>query len=150
MDVKVSSRREVSREKLTPAETKRQLKSISEDHKRKREALIEQLTDSLSNVLLGEKVPLDVVNAKNGEIIIPANRKITKTLLRKLATAHDHVEIDPSPIRNRIREIIGSYEHKFAELELERDRATDRVKSAFLMDALAIRSIRKWWLATST
>src|SRR6058998_398879 len=80
MDVKVSSRREVSREKLTPAETRRQLKTISEEHKRKKEALIEQLTDSLSNVLLGEKVPLDVVNAKNGEIIIPANRKITKTL----------------------------------------------------------------------
>jgi len=38
-----------------------------------------------------------------------------------------NIEIDPSPIRNRIREIIGSYEHKFAELELERDRATDRV-----------------------
>jgi len=125
MDVKVSSRREVSREKLTPAETRRQLKTISEEHKRKKEALIEQLTDSLSNVLLGEKVPLDVVNAKNGEIIIPANRKITKTLLRKLAMAHDHIEIDPSPIRNRIREIIGSYEHKFAELELG-TRSRDR------------------------
>src|SRR3989442_969639 len=114
-DVKVTSRREVSREKLTPAETKRQLKSIGEEHKRKKEGLVEQLTDSLSNVLLGEKIPLDVVNAKTGEIIIPANRKITKTLLRKLATAHDHIEIDPSPIRNRIREIIGTYEHKFAE-----------------------------------
>src|SRR5439155_23448735 len=61
----------------------------SEEHKRKKEGLVEQLTDSLSNVLLGEKIPLDVVNAKTGEIIIPANRKITKTLLRKLATAHD-------------------------------------------------------------
>src|SRR5436190_1869187 len=142
MDVKVSSRREVSREKLTPAETRRQLKTISEEHKRKKEALIEQLTDSLSNVLLGEKVPLDVVNAKNGEIIIPANRKITKTLLRKLATAHDHVEIDPSPIRNRIREIIGSYEHKFAELELERDRATDRVESGDDIDPGIIKQVK--------
>src|SRR5213076_494620 len=35
MDVKVSSRREVSREKLTPAETKRQLKSITEDNRKK-------------------------------------------------------------------------------------------------------------------
>ena len=65
MDVKVSSRREVSREKLTPAETKRQLKTIGEEHKRKKEELIEQLTDSLSNILLGEKIPLDVVNAEN-------------------------------------------------------------------------------------
>ena len=46
--------------------------------------------------------------------------KITKTLLRKLAMVHDHIEIDPGPIRNKIREIVQSYEHKFAELELER------------------------------
>src|SRR5438874_766794 len=63
----------------------------------------EQLTDSLSNILLGEKIPLDVVNAQTGEIIIPANRKITKTLLRKLANVYDHIEIDLSPIRNKIR-----------------------------------------------
>jgi DNA-directed RNA polymerase, beta subunit/140 kD subunit len=115
---------------------------IGEDHKRKREGLIEQLTDSLSNVLLGEKIPLDVVNAKSGEIIIPANRKITKTLLRKLATAHDHIEIDPSPIRNRIREIIGGYEHKFAELELERDRATDRVESGEEIEPGIIKQVK--------
>src|SRR2546428_1676395 len=52
MDVKVSSRREVAREKLTPTETKRQLKAISEEHRRKKEELTEQLTDSLSNILL--------------------------------------------------------------------------------------------------
>src|SRR3989440_3746526 len=142
MDVKVSSRREVSREKLTPAETKRQLKNIGEEHKRKKEELTEQLTDSLSNILLGEKIPLDVVNAKTGEIIIPANRKITKTLLRKLATAHDHIEIDPSPIRNRIREIITSYQHKFAELELERDRATDRLESGEDVEPGIIKQVK--------
>jgi len=102
MDVKVSSRKEVSREKLTPAETKKQIKAIAEEHRRKKEELTEQLTDSLSNILLGEKIPLDVVNAETGEIIIPANRKITKTLLRKLANVYDHIEIDPSPIRNKM------------------------------------------------
>src|SRR5207237_10341466 len=96
MDVKVSSRREVSREKLTPTETKRQLKAISEEHKRKKEELTEQLTDAFSNILLGEKIALDVVNAVTGEIIIPANRKITKTMLRKQANVYDHIEIDAS------------------------------------------------------
>ena len=57
----------------------------------------EQLTEALSNILLGEKIPLDVVNSETGEIIIPANRKITKTLLRKLAAVYDRIEIDPSP-----------------------------------------------------
>jgi DNA-directed RNA polymerase subunit beta len=37
MDVKVSSRKEVSREKLTPAETKKQIKAITEEHRRKKE-----------------------------------------------------------------------------------------------------------------
>ena len=70
------------------------------------------------------------MNAETGEIIIPANRKITKTLLRKLARVYDHIEIDPSPIRNKIREIIGSYEHKFAEFDLERERAWIAWKAA--------------------
>jgi len=142
MDVKVSSRREISREKLTPTETKRQLKTINEENKRKKDDLTEQLTDSLSNILLGEKIPLDVVNAETGEIIIPANRKITKTLLRKLAMVHDHIEIDPSPIRNKIREIIASYEHKFSELELERERATDRVESGDDIDPGIIKQVK--------
>src|SRR5207245_11528850 len=106
------------------------------------EDLTEQLTDSLSNILLGEKIPLDVVNAETGEINIPANRKITKTLLRKLANVHDHIEIDPSPIRNKIREIIGSDEQKFAELELERDRATDRVESGEEIEPGIIKQVK--------
>src|SRR6266404_2468815 len=142
MDVKVSAKKEVSREKLTPAETKKQIKAIAEEHRRKKEELTEQLTDSLSNILLGEKIPLDVVNAETGEIIIPANRKITKTLLRKLAIVHDHIEIDPSPIRNKIREIIGSYENKFAELELERERAMDRVESGDDIDPGIIKQVK--------
>jgi DNA-directed RNA polymerase, beta subunit/140 kD subunit len=59
-----------------------------------------------------------------------------------LATAHDHIEIDPSPIRNRIREIIGGYEHKFAELELERDRATDRVESGEEIEPGIIKQVK--------
>ena len=37
--------------------------------------LTEDLTEALSNILLGEKIPLDAVNGENGDILIPANRK---------------------------------------------------------------------------
>src|ERR1700747_3522333 len=43
MDVKVSSRKEVAKQKLTPTETKRQLKTIADDYNKKKEALIEKL-----------------------------------------------------------------------------------------------------------
>jgi DNA-directed RNA polymerase subunit beta len=142
MDVKVSSRKEIAKQKLTPAETKRQAKQISEDYKRRKDELHEELTEALSNILLGEKIPLDVVNAETGEIIIPANRKITKTLLRKLAGVYDHVDIDPSPIRNKIREIISSFEHKFAELDLEKERSLDRIESGDDIDPGIIKQVK--------
>jgi DNA-directed RNA polymerase subunit beta len=142
MDVRVSSRNEVSREKLAPAEMKKQLKAINEDHKKKNEELTEQLTEKLSDILLGEKIPLDVVNAQTGEIIIPANRKITKTLLRKLAAVHDHIEIDPSPIRNKILEIVSGFQQKFSDLDLERERALDRIESGDEVDPGIIKQVK--------
>src|ERR1044071_451014 len=89
MDVKVSSKKE-GEQKTTTAEDKRAAKQIEEDHRKKVDELRDQLTEALSNILLGEKIPLDVVNSETGEIIIPANRKITKTLLRKLAEQDEH------------------------------------------------------------
>ena len=142
MDIKVNSRKEVTKQKLTPSETKRQSKAVSEDYRKRKDELIEELTESLSNVLLGEKIPLDVVNAETGEIIIPANRKITKTLLRKLAGVYDHIDIDPSPIRNKIQEIIQSYESKFSELEADQERAMDRVESGDEVDPGIIKQVK--------
>ena len=141
MDVKVSSRKEVQRLKLSPVESKKQGKAIEDEYIKKKEDLHEQLTEALSNILLGEKIPLDVVNAQTGEIIIPANRKITKTLLRKLAGVYDHVDIDPSPIRNKIREIIGQFESKFAELELDKERKMDSIESGDDVDPGIIKQV---------
>ncbi len=142
MDVKVSSKKEVARAKMTPTESKRQQKMILEDNKKRKDELHEQLTASLSNILLNEKIPLDVVNAQTGEIIIPANRKITKQLLRKLASVYDHVEIDPSPIRNKIREIIGQFEHRFVDLENEKEQNLGRVESGDDVDPGIIKQVK--------
>jgi DNA-directed RNA polymerase subunit beta len=129
MDVKVSSRIDNQQERLSPSDRRRQVKQIQEDYKTQMDKLREGLTEALSNILLGEKIPLDVVNGENSEIIIPANRKITKTLLRKLAAVSKHVQIDPSPVRIKIMEIIGSYQSKFDELESDRERKIASVES---------------------
>lgn len=142
MDVRVSSKKEVAKFKITPVEAKRQFKLIQEEYKKRKEELHELLTEALSNVLLGEKIPLDVVNGQSGEIIIPANRKITKMLLRKLASVYDHVEIDPSPIRNKIREIIGQFEHRFADLQNEKDENLGRIESGDDVDPGIIKQVK--------
>ena len=142
MDVKVSTRVDFEKEKLSPSDRRRQIKQIQEGYKTEMDKLREALTESLSNILLGEKIPLDVVNGDSGEIIIPANRKITKTLLRKLAAVSKHVEIDPSPVRIKIMEIIGSFQSKFDELESDRERKIAGVESGEDNGSGAIKQVK--------
>jgi DNA-directed RNA polymerase subunit beta len=141
MDVKVSAKKESDRKEST-TEGKRAVKQIEEDHKKKTDELRDQLTEALSNILLGEKIPLDVVNSETGEIIIPANRKITKTLLRKLADVYDRIEIDPSPIRNKINEIIGSFKKKFDDLQMQYDEELERAEAGEGVDSGIVKSVK--------
>jgi len=143
MDVKVSAKKELDRTaKVNTGEAKKHAKQVEEEYKTKMDELREQLTEALSNILLGEKIPLDVVNSETGEIIIPANRKITKTLLRKLAGVYDRIEIDPSPIRNKINEIIGSFKKKFDDLQMQHDEEMERVEAGDEVEAGVIKSVR--------
>ena len=123
MDVKVTSQQDVRRPFLSLAENTeeddskpKEPRDIEEERKKKKLMLEEDLTTALCNILLGEKIPLDVLDVNSGEIIIPANRKITKTLLSRLARAHDHIQIENSPVQQKIEEIISNFRPKFAEI----------------------------------
>src|SRR5579864_7054757 len=143
MDVKVSAKKESDREaRAVVTEEKRHAKEVEDEYRKKTDELREQLTEALSNILLGEKIPLDVVNSETGEIIIPANRKITKTLLRKLAQVYDRIEIDPSPIRNKINEIIGSFKKKFDDLQMQYDEEIERAESGEGVDSGVVKSVK--------
>ena len=142
MDVKVSSRNPVARTSMTATEKRKQLKQLTDDYKTRKQQLHDDLTEAMSNILLGEKIPLDVVDVETGEIIIPANRKITKTLLRKLAAAHDHIEIDPSPIQIKITGIIHEFSARFAELEEENERSLERLETGDEIDQGIIKQVK--------
>ncbi|MCI0745340.1 MAG: DNA-directed RNA polymerase subunit beta [Verrucomicrobia subdivision 3 bacterium] len=144
MDVKVSSKKEkeTDRDRAPDLDGKKGSKQVQDEYKTKIEELREQLTEALSNILLGEKIPLDVVNSETGEIIIPANRKITKTLLRKLAGVYDRIEIDPSPIRNKINEIIGSFKKKFDDLQMQHDEEMERAEAGDEVDVGIIKQVK--------
>jgi DNA-directed RNA polymerase subunit beta len=147
MDVKVSSKGSDGESKETPEDLKKRQSEIKYRHDDVVAQLTEDLTEALSNILLGEKIPLDVVNGESGDILIPANRKITKTLLRKLAANYEHVEIDPSPIRIKIMGIIDEYRNKFVEARQDKDRSLDRAGSGEELDAGIVKSV-KVYIAT--
>ena len=145
MDVKVSSKKDSDKvvgKKDGKDVPRRVAKEIEEGFKQKRSELLDQLTEALSNILLGEKIPLDVLNSETGEIIIPANRKITKTLLKKLADVYDRIEIDPSPIRNKISEIISQFKKRFDELQSQHDEEMDRVEAGEELDSGIVKQVK--------
>ena len=134
MDVKVSAKADggKSSKKDEGDSPKKVQKEIDDGYRGKKEELLDQLTEALSNILLGEKIPL----------IIPANRKITKTLLKKLATVYDRIEIDPSPIRNKINEIIGQFKKKFEDLEAQHSEEVERVEAGEEVDGGVVKQVK--------
>jgi DNA-directed RNA polymerase subunit beta len=142
MDVKVSARVDGEPEQMSASDRRRQVKKINEEYRSQSDKLREDLTEALSNILLGEKIPLDVKNGDTDEVIIPANRKITKTLLRRLAAVSKDIEIDPSPVKIKIMEIVNNYQGKFDELDYDRERKIEGVESGEEADQGVVKSVK--------
>ncbi|PXA03470.1 DNA-directed RNA polymerase subunit beta [Coraliomargarita sinensis] len=142
MDVKVSARVDGEPEQMSASDRRRQIKKINEEYRSQSDKLREDLTEALSNILLGEKIPLDVKNGETDEVIIPANRKITKTLLRRLAAVSKDIEIDPSPVKIKIMEIVNNYQGKFDELDYDRERKIEGVESGEDADQGVVKSVK--------
>ena len=142
MDIKVSARVDGEPEQMSASDRRRSIKKINESYRSQSDKLREDLTEALSNILLGEKIPLDVKNGESGEIIIPANRKITKTLLRRLAAVSKDIEIDPSPVKIKIMEIVTNYQGKFDEVDYERERKIEGVESGEDADQGVVKSVK--------
>ena len=146
MDVKVSSRIDNQVEKLSPSDRRRQIKQIQEEYKTQMDKLREGLTEALSNILLGEKIPLDVINGESGEIIIPAARSPRRCCAnsrRSRSTSRS-----TRPPSDQDHEIIGSYQTKFDELETDRERKIGSIEAGEGSADGAIKQV-KVYIATS-
>lgn len=128
-------------------ESQKQRKKVDLEYQKARTALVEELTGKLSARLLGEKITLEVTRAGTSEVIIPANRKITKTLLRKLAENYRDIEMSESPVRNQIFETINRFIPSFDELDAERVRKLDLIEAGDEMDTGVVTEV-KVYIAT--
>jgi len=95
----------------------------NKEYSKKKEELHEELTQELANMFLGEKSPLHITHKKTGELIIQANRKITKTKLRHLSANYNNVDIEGHyPICKKIMEMLDGVAIKFDVLESVKPR----------------------------
>ena len=150
MDVKVATdfRRNQSQsavaalqESMQP-QPKRELKDVDADLERERKHLLEELTVALSNILLGEKISLDIIDEETGDVIIQANRKITKALLMNLAEKRKSIQIESSPVRVKIMEIIEEFNPKFEEIADKANEERRNIETGTDPDSGAIKSVK--------
>ena len=102
-----------------------------------------ELTDTLSRKFLGEKIAADVVDGSTGDVLVPANRKITKAMLTALAKARKNAAAEAgSPVDEQIKAIFGSFEPKFQALETRRAQETAELEGGPEAAADVVRSVK--------
>lgn len=92
-----------------------QHKALKARHKE----LLYKLSEDFANLFLGCKLPLEIYESQTGTLLVPMNRKITKGYLRVMAEHWNFLEIDPSPIRNRVLQMVAKYDEELAAVEKE-------------------------------
>src|SRR5262249_40646798 len=58
------------------------------------------------------------------------------------AGVYDRIEIDPSPIRNKINEIIGQFKKKFDELQMQHEEENERAEAGEEVDVGIIKQVK--------
>lgn len=101
-----------------------------DEHKRRHEELTEQLTEKLSDILLGEERHRSCGRWPHRRDYRPCEPQDHQNFASQTGRDnYSNIEIDPSPVRNKILDIVASYEQKFADVDMERERQLDRIES---------------------
>ena len=119
MAVKVSTG--LNADEVEETEEIKRVKKEQKDAERKRKNQIakvtKELTDKLCAEFLNEKVPFEIVDTETGDEIVTSGKKIKRSQLAMLAECHAHWDMEDCPAKDRIREIMNSYDIEFASIE---------------------------------
>ena len=118
MDIRVDYSKEANgKNGMSKADRKNQEKQLRNECKETHNALIGDLTDRLADVLLGSKLPCAIIDSEdeNGKVLVPANRKITRSPIQKLANRYNSWSMDDCDMKATISAIIDSFKPQFAE-----------------------------------
>ena len=143
MDVRVFSRKEKAKDDEEELEEKLQLKQITDRYKADLKRAKGAKLDRITKLLLGTKLSGEIVDEELGNVVVPANRKVTKKMISQLTDA-DIVNLDiPDPdIRKNIQMIWAEYEHIADELKRQQDSAVEHFTSGDELEPGVIKKVK--------
>ena len=113
MDLRLTRAQDPSKIRVTKLELKQRQAETRQTYENEKKVIIDNLVKELSDVYLGQKMPC-VVTAENPETheqeeLIPADRKITKLMLNRLANNYEHYQMREGEDKRKVDEIIKRY-----------------------------------------
>ena len=145
MDVRIEYAKDPNRQNMTNTERKRQSKHAKDVFKEQRTALVEELTEKLSEILLQQKLPCpiyDTTSAKQDAILISSNRRVTRPSIAKLAAQYDAFRMDDCPTKEAIVKIIDTFKPRFQILEKNRDEQLNALANGVSDETGAIKKVK--------
>ena len=141
MDVRVERKQDPTKAKLTKAEQKAKRQQKEQEYKNAHNDIIDMLGHELGEKLLGQKLSVPILNDKDEEII-PADRKITKMMLGRLAACCDSYQMKDGDEKEGIEEILRNYRTKLRNNEQCRQEALELLEKGDGMEPGKISSVK--------
>jgi DNA-directed RNA polymerase subunit beta len=123
MDVRYEYAQDPNQQTMTKSEMRRQVKFVKDNYKMVLNELIEELSDRLADLMLGQKLPhsiYDTSSSKENAILISSNRKVTRSSILKLANKYNSWRMEDCTLKESIAELLSSYAPRFEENEKTR------------------------------
>jgi len=144
MDVRIERRVDPTKEKLTRQDVRRQIRDAGNAYKAQLGETLDELADKLADILLGSKLPVPVLRGERtgaGEII-PADRKITKVMLKRLAQSYDSYSMPDGPAKDQIDEVMKGFRIRIRDITMRRDETIERLEKGDGSDPGVIKSVK--------
>ncbi len=111
MDVRIERKVDPTKEKMSRDQLKKRIKDARSTYKSQANEILEEMAAKLGDILLGSKLSADILNpeSEDEKAIVSADRKITKTMLARLAKAHDTYQMEDGPAKEQIEEVMRPF-----------------------------------------
>lgn len=142
MDIKTFSRKERSEDDQAPGQEQDQVKVISRRYKEEVSQVKKVRQEKIVKLLYGKRLAGPVVDEDTGDEIVPAKKKITKTMIRKLeAKDYHNIQIEEAgDLITKVKRVIAEAEVLLEEQDLKKSQELDQIRVG---DELAPGVIKK-------
>jgi DNA-directed RNA polymerase subunit beta len=107
--------------------------------------LIEELSDRLADLMLGQKLPhsiYDESSSKENAILISSNRKVTRSSILKLANKYNSWRMEDCPLKESIAKLLSTYAPRFEENEKTRQEGISSLENGESVDPGVIKRVK--------